>query len=339
MNAVIRLSSCPPESPATPRRALWLRRLPFYWSLRRELWEHPSLYLAPLIVAGVVLAAISAQWLRAPQMLLMTEGLRPLGSLPPQGLTGEWVFGERHIAISGLPVAAAHYMTNLSIVLAGVLVGSLYCLDALQGERRSRSILFWKSLPVSDRTVVLSKAATALVMLPCVLFATMMIADAALLIVASAIVSMQGESAATLWSAAALPGVWLDRLFIALAAVLWYAPLLCWPLFVSGFAPSKPMLWALAPALLALFERVVLGKRVLLSLLGRRLFGGPLWTDRAFLLPGDDRLRPGGPLLNFDLGPLDRTGLFASSELWAGAALALVFLLGAIWLRRRAGPM
>ena len=31
-----------------------LRR--FYWSVRWELWENPSIYLAPLIVAGLVLA-------------------------------------------------------------------------------------------------------------------------------------------------------------------------------------------------------------------------------------------------------------------------------------------
>ena len=46
-----------------------------------------------------------------------------------------------------------------------------YCLDALYGERRDRSILFWKSLPVSDLTTVLSKASIPIVVLPLLTFA------------------------------------------------------------------------------------------------------------------------------------------------------------------------
>ena len=52
------------------------------------------------------------------------------------------------------------------------IVGVFYCVDALQGERRHRSILFWKSLPVSDlTTTVLSKASIPFAMLPQVTFA------------------------------------------------------------------------------------------------------------------------------------------------------------------------
>ena len=41
-----------------------------------------------------------------------------------------------------------------------------YCLGSLYDERKDRSVLFWKSLPVSDRDTVLSKALSALVVAP-----------------------------------------------------------------------------------------------------------------------------------------------------------------------------
>ena len=47
-------------------------------------------------------------------------------------------------------------------MLTAMVVGLFYCLDALNGERRDRSILFWKSLPVSDTTAVLAKASIPL---------------------------------------------------------------------------------------------------------------------------------------------------------------------------------
>src|SRR5438552_17331018 len=40
----------PPATPATPARTR-----PFYWSVRRELWEHRSIVVAPLIVASLAL--------------------------------------------------------------------------------------------------------------------------------------------------------------------------------------------------------------------------------------------------------------------------------------------
>ncbi len=56
------------------------------------------------------------------------------------------------------------------IMATAFIVGVFYCLDALHGERRDRSILFWKSLPVSDLTTVLSKASIPLVVLPLLSF-------------------------------------------------------------------------------------------------------------------------------------------------------------------------
>ena len=106
--------------------------------VRRELWEYPAIWMAPSITAGIVFFFF---------VLVMVVMARP-GRVPE------------------LP-----YVIVTSFMLAAMaVVWVFYCLDALHGERRDRSILFWKSLPVSDLTTVLSKAAIPLVVMPFVTF-------------------------------------------------------------------------------------------------------------------------------------------------------------------------
>src|SRR6187399_3557711 len=124
---------------------------PMYWSVLRELWENKSIYIAPLIVSGVIFlgALISA------------------GHLPERRRNAMLLDEVRRRAAIELP----YNIVAMVLIVTAFIVGFFYCLDALYGERRDRSILFWKSLPVSDVTTVLSKAATALVVVPAIALA------------------------------------------------------------------------------------------------------------------------------------------------------------------------
>ncbi len=117
-----------------------------YWSVMRELWESRSIYVAPLAVAALTLVG----------HLIATIGrAMSVTNLAQRGAILEQHYSFAEFAIMGTTFVVAVF----------------YCLDALHGERRDRSILFWKSLPVSDLTTVLSKAAIPLVVLPLVTFA------------------------------------------------------------------------------------------------------------------------------------------------------------------------
>ncbi len=118
---------------------------PLYWSVRRELWENPSTYIAPLAAAGVFLFGFSLSTIGLPHRM------RALSALDP---------AKQH-AVVVMPYSIAATL----IILTAYLVGAFYCVDALHGERRERSILFWKSLPVSDLTTVVSKASIPLLVL------------------------------------------------------------------------------------------------------------------------------------------------------------------------------
>jgi len=109
---------------------------PLYWSIRRELWENRSIYIAPVAAAVLFLFGFAISIIR---MRLHKEVL--------------WSIDQFELAPA-------------LIMGAALIVSIFYCLDALYGERRDRSILFWKSLPVSDVTAVISKLCIPILVLP-----------------------------------------------------------------------------------------------------------------------------------------------------------------------------
>src|SRR6185437_7105667 len=111
---------------------------PFYWSVRRELWENRSIYVAPLLVAVVMLFGFLISTIVMP---VRRQGVLLLDPAHQR-------------AMIGMP----YDVVAMMLIVTAFIVGVFYCLDALHSERRDRSILFWKSLPVSDFTTVLSKA-------------------------------------------------------------------------------------------------------------------------------------------------------------------------------------
>src|SRR5205807_3106954 len=163
----------------------------FYWSVRREFWENRSLYLAPLAVAALFLVSfvISTAHLR--------KDLRAAAGLDPMR--------QHQIITEPYDIAAA------LIMLSVIIVGVFYCMDALYGERRDRSILFWKSLPVSDGTAVLAKACIPMLILPVVAFAVIVVMHFVMLLLSSAVIAANGLSVSAYWSQ-----VWVLRMSLLL---------------------------------------------------------------------------------------------------------------------------
>ena len=127
------------------------RTRPFYWSVRRELFEYRSIYLGPLAIAAVILLGFVVVLAQLPRTMQRAMTMEPMA--------------QRHALAQPFDVAAA------LIMAAAFIVSIFYSLDSLYGERRDRSILFWKSLPVSDLTTVLAKASIPLLVLPVIAFA------------------------------------------------------------------------------------------------------------------------------------------------------------------------
>lgn len=283
---------------------------PFYWSLRRELWEYRSLYLAPLAVAGVVLIGF------LPTLVHLPRKIRALSNLNPM---------QQHDLIEQpFDVAAGMLMVTFMIV------GAFYCLDALYGERRDRSILFWKSLPVSDFTAVLAKAAVPFLILPLITFVVTILTQSIMLLLSSIVLLGSGQSVAALWSQLSFFRMSFLLLYHLFSVhVLWEAPVYAWFLLASAWARRAPFLWGLLPPFaICVLEKMLFNTQYFLSMLLDRLSGAGF---DAFTAPGTMPMNPMTHLTPFRF--------LAAPGLWLGLLLAAAFLAGAVLLRRHRGPV
>jgi len=280
-----------------------------YWSVRRELWENRSIYLAPLIGAGIVLVGLLLALVRLPARLQQAAPNSP----------------ELH-QITDVPyVAAAIVLMAIQLVVA-----IFYSLDALYGERRDRSILFWKSMPVSDLTTVVSKASVPMLVLPVVTFVATVATQTVMLLVSSVVLAANGLSLSLLWDHLSL--VEISRInFGHLVAFhgIWYAPLYAWLLLVSAWARRLPFLWAtLPPIAIIVVERVAFNSAHFAVLLQTHFLGAP------------DAAPPAGmPAMTMEMLTTPVGGLLLSPALWVGLAVSAAFLFGAMRLRRIRGAM
>jgi ABC-2 type transport system permease protein len=282
---------------------------PIYWSLRRELWENRLIYIAPLAAAAVFLFGF----------LISMINLR-------RHMHGIWGINLGH---PYQPLGMPYEISAGLIMGTALIVGIFYSLDALYGERRDRSILFWKSLPVSDLTAVLSKVSIPLVIIPLLSFAITIVTQFIMLLLGSAVLLGSGLNIATLWTQESFFRVSLG-LFYHMFTVhgLWYAPIYGWLLLVSAGAPRVPIVWAaLPPFVICVVEKMAFNTSYFAAMLLTRVAGPEPFTRAPASTPMDP------------MSMLVPHHFFSEPGLWIGLAVAAAFLAAAVRLRRYRGPI
>jgi ABC-2 type transport system permease protein len=278
--------------------------------VRREIWEHPAIYVGPLIAAGVVLFGYAISATQLPHNRRAALALDP--------------------ARQAFAIALPFHLGAMAILITMVLVGGFYCLGALHNERRDRSILFWKSLPVSDVDTVLAKFLIPLVILPGVALTLVLSTQLVMLLLNTIVLALSGMDPWLTWARLPVVGEPVV-LFYALAVIsLWYAPLWAWLLLVSGWAKRAPFLWAVLPPLaLCLVEKIAFNSTHVLSLLADRLGG----FKAAFSAPMHGQV-PDSPL------PIpDIVAFLTLPGLWLGLLIACGLVAATIWQRRYREPI
>lgn len=313
----------------------------FYWLMKREFWEHRGGFLwAPVVTGGVflvlnIMAIITAEVLSANHGVQI--GGNDIGMMMRHADAGDW-------AQVG---AAADVAMISSMGLIGIVMGIVvlfYCLGSLYDDRRDRSVLFWKSLPVSNTSTVLSKVASAALVAPIIAVAVSIACGLLQLVLFAIVLSFHGVNAWQLLT--------LSHPLRAIASLisnvplyaLWAMPAIGWLMLCSSGARSKPFLWAVAvPVVLGLLVSWfgIMGlfklptawfwgnvvQRVLLS-----VFPGSALVFDKHGLANMSGLDDGNPLAA--ISPIHTYGLLASPNLWIGVAAGAVLIAGAIWFRR-----
>jgi len=326
------------------------------WLLKREYWENRGGFFYAPLIAGIVSLLMSAVGIGL--------GLFALHRAARDG--GLHVDGE-NVNINGLDLAlltqkiSAKDMADLGngldltlllssawpfLVLAFVVF--FYCLGALYDDRRDRSILFWKSLPLSDTQTVLSKVISALIVAPLVATLAAVATMFGFLLIISIVAITHGGSATTLIWGPASPLTLSAGLLTAIPVyALWALPTAGWLLLCSAWAKSKPFLWAV---MLPLFAGIIVSTTKLMHLfdmttgwfwqhiVARLLLGTVPGVDLVYRLSANDKAKNVESLAAL-MSPAEQLKTLAMPDLWIGAAFGVAFIILAIRLRKRAGEI
>lgn len=298
----------------------------FFIHIKREFWEcRASFVRTPFVMAGILM------------VLLL------LGVVPFQNKIGSLIQHEqmehhdkvqqgteflKGFSVDGASGAAPEYLIHglLGIyslfILVLLLVLAFYFIDALYSDRRDQSILFWKSLPVAERTTVLAKLVAGTAGAPIFYAAAALVTGVFYLLVILAYAKlfwnlpMPGIGAVAVAFLTSTIGLILGWWFL----VLWFLPLFCWLLFCSAAARKAPFLIALGiPLGLIIFEGWVFGTGYLLKALKDQITTGFYHLQSVAHHPGliGERL----------------VSTFLSVQLWFGLIVSVVFLSACAWLR------
>jgi ABC-2 type transport system permease protein len=280
--------------------------------VRREFWEHRALWLAPLVVAALmaVVAAI---------------GRVHIDMDDAPDLSSE----SQRVAIFSI----IQWVLAMPLYIVVIFVGGFYLLECLYAERKDRSILFWKSLPVSDGLTVCSKLLVGLVVVPFGVFALALLSHLVLTAILGARVALGSLPPVFTWNSYEWFRTEAVMLLATFFAVLWYAPIAGYLLLISAWARRAPILWATLPLVLGpVLEWVAFGTRYLLNFIDYRVNGiwGLLGVGHLNIVSKHGPHHPVGTAL----GVLDFRGALTAVDLWLGLAVTAALVYVAIRIRR-----
>jgi len=331
------------------------RFVAFKWLLKREYWEHRGGFLwAPLIAgaASLVIACVAI----IIGLFALTRASRS-GSVHINGtafningldlnLLTQQITAERAQNLAG-PLDAALWLGSSWPFLVMAFVVFFYCLGALYDDRRDRSILFWKSLPISDTATVLSKAASALVIAPALAVIASTLTMFVFALILSALILFHGGNPITLlWGPASPLNITLGHLAWIPVYALWALPTVGWLLMCSAWARSKAFLWAV---LLPVLTGVVVTSTNLMAvfdlnsnwfwkhIVARLLLSAAPGSEMVYRYGFNGQVASDSAAQEFSA--MTQLQLLQLPSVWIGAAFGVAFLLVAIFLRRRSGEI
>jgi ABC-2 type transport system permease protein len=299
----------------------------FVWLVRRELWEARIVWIVPALLAAIVVvgAILSA---------FVSHGIDVNGIDADQiaamnGATG----GDKVDRIVGVALGVIAGL----FYFATVFTQFFYAIDTLYGDRRDRSVLFWKSMPITDAETVLSKLFVASVIMPVVAAAAALVVQVAVFAVASAKLAPLSMLQGHLWSVSNWGEGLAFDVYVIYAGILWNVPVIAFSLLVSAWATRAPTAYAVfLPPAIGIAEYIVFRTSHLWHLMKFRTFGMFTQIDQigasqgfGFLTGGDVIDPSGGP--RTVMHPL----LFlATPEVWGGVLVGAALIGATIWLRR-----
>lgn len=293
--------------------------------IKREIWEHRSIWVTPAAIAVIVTLSVLASLMFASGFTAELD----IAIFGAQNLAGD---PERQAALTAFFLG-----TSWIFLVALMFLTVFYCLDSLYAERKDKSILFWRSLPVTDAETVISKLITAIIVIPTVAVLGIIATHIVNLIIASIWVSAKGgDGAMLIWGSVSFIDNWLAAFVVVLASAIWASPFIGWFLLVSAYTKRSPLLMAFMPLILiVLLEKIIFRTHVFAeSVLARDGDSLPIFRTadiERFIETDEWRVGEGASHL---LPHLDIAQFLMSPPMWAGVLVCALLSTGAIYVRR-----
>jgi ABC-2 type transport system permease protein len=292
--------------------------------IKREIWEHRSIYVTPIAIA-VIVSLIS---LAGMVTVSAFDKEIDMALFSASSIAGD---AERQAALTVFFLG-----TSWVFLFALAILTTFYSLDCLYAERKDKSILFWRSLPITDAETVVSKLLTAIIVLPVVTVTAIIVTNLVNLIVSTVWVMIQGGDAAHLiWGSVSLFDNWTAALIVTVASAIWMSPLIGWFLFVSAFTRRSPLLMAFMPLIIIpIIEWIFFRSKVFASAVFGRGEMIPLFREMNFEhFFDEDRRKVNEEVISL-LAHIDIGKFLVSPSVWMGVVVCGLFVTVAIYVRR-----
>ena len=292
--------------------------------VKREIWEHRSIYVTPIAIAVIV-------------SLVSLAGMVTVSAFDKEVHMA--LFSASNIAGDTERQAALTVFflgTSWVFLFALVILTTFYTLDCLYAERKDKSILFWRSLPVTDAETVVSKLLTAVVVLPLFTVTAIVITHLVNLLITTVWVMMKGGNAAHLiWSSVPLFDNWAAALIVTIASAVWMSPLIGWFLFVSAFTKRAPLLMAFMPLIIIpIMEWIFFRSKIFANAIFGRGEVIPLFREMDIEHFFDEERMVVNENMVSLLAHIDIGRFLLSPSVWAGIVVCGLFTTAAIYVRR-----
>lgn len=312
----------------------------FKWLLKREFWENRGGFFWAPVITGAIISVLT--FIAAAIGVIKFFQLKKDATFNVN-LDDNLLEHARQLGHVGDGILMGG-MGLTQIVLAFVVF--FYALGALYDDRRDRSILFWKSLPVTDTEMVLSKAAWALLLAPILSVIIGVAVGLVLWIIAAVSMGVMGVPGSWAMFTHSHPLQVIGNVLSTLPLYFfWALPAVGWLMFCSAWSRSKPFLWAVLVPVLACVIISMMG------ILGLDIPYGPLWYTVVYrgllsVMPGTwsprsfETSEAAGHDVNSpeDLVRLLNLGnnwhIFGTADLWIGAIIGVALIAAAIYVRR-----
>ncbi|MBF6024546.1 hypothetical protein [Lysobacter niastensis] len=319
--------------------------------LKREFWEHKGGFFWAPIVAGAISLLLTLMAIGTFELMIrrvpeharinVEGGSFQINGIDLNMLTQKLSPDELHQFGGGLDFAL--YAASGWPLVVLIFVVFFYCLGSLYDDRKDRSVLFWKSLPVSDRDTVLSKVITSTIVAPTLAVLVGLVSMLGFLTILSLVALFHGGNPVSLLWGPASPLKVAGTLIASIPVyALWAMPTVGWLMLCSAWAKSKPFLWAIMiPVFAGIFvswfdlmhvfdlESTWFWKNIVARALLSVVPGS--WFDVANVGP----VNVDGPQAIHSVVNLGTMySVLATPQLWIGVMAGALMIIAAIRLRR-----